>query len=201
MQVLRLYQENIIMPDTKILVTIDDDDMSMNDRSFWNPTEQIEYEYGRSDNKVHACNRGLKNHYFDIVILASDDMMPQVKGFDQIISDAMLKRFPDTDGCLHFNDGYTGERLQTMPIFGRKYYERFNYIYNPSYVSLWCDNEQMEVAKGLNKYAYFTQILFKHEHYANNPEVKMDERYKITESFYLQDKRTYEKRKEAGFDL
>ena len=149
LKVIRLYLENITMPDTRILVTIDDDDLTMNtpDMIEMFKANGIMYDVGRSDNKIHACNRGLQDHYFDIVILASDDMIPQVKGFDQIINDAMWKHFPDTDGCLHFNDGYTGDRLQTMVIFGRKYYERFKYLYHPDYISLWSDNEQMEVAK------------------------------------------------------
>jgi hypothetical protein len=47
---------------------------------------------------------------------------------------------------------------------GRKYYNRFNYVYCPEYVSLFCDNETKIVSQLLGKYFYYEGIIQKHLH-------------------------------------
>ena len=101
---------------------------------------------------------------WDIVLLASDDMIPQVKGFDKVVNTLMSSNYPDTDGVLFFNDGFKGKELNTLCILGKKYYKRFNYIYHPGYKSTWSDNEFMMVAEKLNKQTYFPMVIIKHEH-------------------------------------
>ena len=76
----------------------------------------------------------------------------------------MKNLYPDTDGVLWFNDGYQGDRLNTLCILGKKYYERFNYIYHPDYKSCWSDNEFMEVGNILGKQTYINQVIIRHEH-------------------------------------
>lgn len=152
----------------KFLISIDEDDSEMNNpdtlevlKSFKN-TEVV---IGNSISKIHAVNRDvISDESWDILLLASDDMIPQVKGYDKIISEKMSEHYSDTDGVLWFNDGFQGNRLNTLCILGRKYYERFNYIYYPEYKSTWCDNEFMDVANLLNKQTYFDEIIIKHEH-------------------------------------
>jgi hypothetical protein len=150
------------------LISIDEDDIEMNNpdsldilSSFKNCNVVI----GKSDSKIHAVNRDIdKIKDWDIVLLASDDMIPQVKGYDQIIIEKMKKNYPDSDGVLWFNDGYQGDKLNTLCILGKKYYDRFEYIYFPEYKSTWCDNEFMSVANLLGKQTYFDEIIIKHEH-------------------------------------
>ena len=101
---------------------------------------------------------------FDIVLLASDDMVPMVKGYDTIIKNRMKETYPDTDGVLWFNDGYKGKELNTLCILGKKYYDRFGYIYHPSYNSVWCDNEFMDVANILGRQTYFNEVIIRHQH-------------------------------------
>jgi hypothetical protein len=38
-------------------------------------------------------------------MLASDDMIPVVSGYDQIIRNDMYENFKNTDGVLWYNDG------------------------------------------------------------------------------------------------
>jgi len=76
-----------------------------------------------------------------------------MKGFNSIIKEAMQTYFQDTDGFLHFPDG-NQNRLSTMSIVGRKYFERSGYIYHKSYLTEYCDNEEQEKAIRLNKYKY-----------------------------------------------
>ena len=91
-------------------------------------------------------------------------MIPVIQGFDTIIKNKMTEHYPDTDGVLWFNDGYQGNKLNTLCILGKKYYDRFNYIYNPEYKSVWSDNEFMDVANILNKQTYFDEVIIRHEH-------------------------------------
>jgi hypothetical protein len=65
---------------------------------------------------------------------------------------------------LWFNDGYQGDKLNTLCILGKKYYDRFGYIYHPEYKSVWCDNEFMDIANILEKQTYFSYVIIRHEH-------------------------------------
>jgi hypothetical protein len=149
-------------------VSIDEDDTSMNttevisELKSYSNTQVI---VGISENKIHAVNRDMDIvDDWDIVLLASDDMIPQVKGFDKVVNTLMSSNYPDTDGVLFFNDGFKGKELNTLCILGKKYYKRFNYIYHPGYKSTWSDNEFMMVAEKLNKQTYFPMVIIKHEH-------------------------------------
>ena len=154
--------------DVTFLITMDDDDSELNNdfvREVLDTYDNLIYFYGDSNTKIEAINNDLdKVGEWDILLLASDDMIPSVKGYDEIIINEMKNNYPDTDGVLWFNDGYQGNKLNTLCVLGKKYYERFGYIYHPSYKSVWSDNEFMSVANILNKQKYFEQTIIKHEH-------------------------------------
>jgi hypothetical protein len=157
--------------------------------------------FGYSKSKIDAINRDMdKFDDFSIICNTSDDMEFQVEGFDNIIRDKFTQNFPDTNGNIYFNDGFVGDVISTMSIIGKKYFDEKlkGNIYHPSYVSLWCDNEYTEVAKSLNKIAYFDQILYRHNHPANGIGVA-DEQLKRTESFSNLDSENYKKRKLTNF--
>ena len=150
------------------LVSIDEDDTEMNNQHTFdilNTYQNLNYVIGKSESKIHAVNRDIDTlGDWDIILLASDDMIPIKDGYDKIIIEKMQENYPDTDGVLFFNDGYQGRRLNTLCILGKKYYERFNYIYHPDYKSTWCDNEFMSVADILDRQTYFDEVIIKHEH-------------------------------------
>lgn len=159
---------------------------------------------GQSKNKVEACNRDIGNaEPWDILVLASDDMECVQKGWDTILKYEMVFSFPDTDGVLWHWDGdkNTKEKLNTMCILGRKYYDRFSYIYEPSYKSLFCDNEFTEVSMILKKCFYSDSVLFKHVHFSNTYGVPKDALMKRTQLFYSVDKSNYELRKSRNYGL
>jgi hypothetical protein len=87
-----------------------------------------------------------------------------------------------------------------MSILGRQYFERFGYIYHPDYISLYCDNEQMDVAKLLGCYKYINKNIFHHLHPAYG-KAEYDMQYNHTESFSNADHITYFRRRANNFDL
>ncbi len=107
-------------------------------------------------------------------------MHPELIGYDSTIVDDMKKFFPNTDGVLWYNDGYQGQNLNTLCILGKKYYDRFGYIYHPSYITLYCDNEFTKVSQKLNKCQYIDKIIIRHKHWShkdnNNSRDSLDEK-------------------------
>ena len=165
--VLNQYIQKLDDKETKIIISCDNDDESMKTdivRDVLSQYKNVEIKFD-STSKIDAVNRDIIiDNSWDIILLASDDMIPQIKGYDTIIIEKMKLIYPNTDGVLWFNDGFQETRLNTLCILGKKYYERFNYIYYPEYKSTWCDNEFMSVATILNKQTYFNEVIIKHEH-------------------------------------
>ena len=150
----------------EFLITLDEDDDSMNTDEIKNKLgkfNNLKYVYGNSFNKIHAVNRDINIGDWDIILLASDDMIPVKKGYDESIRFNMAITYPDTDGVLWYNDGNRKD-LNTLSILGRKYYTRFNYIYHPDYKSLWADNEFMTVANKLKKQKFIDEVIIHHQH-------------------------------------
>lgn len=185
------------------LISCDIDDETMNNQAVIDRLKNypnLTMHFGNNTSKVEACNADLPNHSFDIVMLASDDMEPLAYDYDKIIVDEMKKHFPDTDGVLHFSDGYAGVDCNTLPILGRKFYERFGYIYNPRYKSLFCHNELALVSKILKREVHFSRILCKHNHpvWAVG---EWDNLYRKNESTKESDRAIFNARRNSVFEL
>ena len=188
----------------KFLISIDEDDIEMNNddvKEIIKSFKNTELVVGLSNSKIHAVNRDMDLvSDWDIVLLASDDMIPQIKGYDDIIINKMKEFYPDTDGVLWFNDGYQGEKLNTLCILGKKYYNRFGYIYYPEYKSTWCDNEFMDVANILGKQKYFNEVIIKHEH-PDWGHGNRDSIHEINQNNLSFDMSLFNKRKNLNFNL
>jgi len=204
-QTLDIYYDKLSnIENTFFHITCDSDDVSMNNgevidklKSYKNLT----FKFGISQNKIDAVNRDMEEmKNYDIILLASDDMIPQVKGYDEIIRNKMNEFYPDTDGVLWFNDGHQKERLNTLCILGKKYYDRFKYIYYPQYKSTWSDNEFTQVANKLKKQTYFNEIIIRHEH-PHCGYGKMDEIYRLNNINERHDKSLFFNRVNKNFDL
>ena len=186
----------------QIAVTADLDDKSMMNpevRDNINTYKNVELLYGTSENKVHAINRDLAFYQdWDILINMSDDMLFIQHGFDTtIIND--FKTY-GLDKLLHYPDQAAGSALITMAIMGRTYFNRDGFIYNPEYKSLFCDNEQQEVAKLRGCYQFKRTRLFNHMHPAWGL-APVDDLMRHTESFHMEDKATFERRKALNFGI
>lgn len=148
--------------------------------------------------KVEAINRGVATYgQWNILVLASDDMVCQVQDWDEIIRQDMASNFPDTDGCLWYFDGHQ-KNLCTMAIMGRKAFDRLGYIYHPSYESLWCDKEYTEYWQSQGKLVKSERVLFTHPHPAWGT-AKMDKLYAHNNMADRKDMLNYERRKAEGF--
>lgn len=201
--VLKKYIDYLDDKTTQIIVTCDNDDEDMKQphiKEVLSNYSNVKVFFGDNKSKIEAINANLTDIDFDVVLLASDDMIPVKKGFDTIIKESMKKHYPDTDGVLWFNDGYKGKKLNTLSILGKKYYERFNYIYYPEYISVWCDNEFMSVANILGKQTYFDEVIIQHQHpdwgFGNRDGI-----HSLNSKNESYDRELYDKRKKINFEL
>lgn len=188
--------------DYEVIAVFDEDDIYIEEyMKGLKEYPEVSVVLGKSNNKVHAYNRGaavLKE--FDVLMVHSDDMVITQLWFDVLIKEAIAAHAPDLDIFLHFPDANQKEKLCTYPIIGKKYYDRTGYIYNPSYESLFCDREEMEKAKALDKYVYVNKELFLHKHFRNKNAFKdMLMKRNDNREIYQRDRMVYLDRKLKNF--
>jgi len=194
-----------------VVVTLDIDASPMNNNPMrYYMTNKIKgdvdviFSYGNSEGKIAAINRMVPATDWDIIISTADDMEPVEQGWDEIIVQDMMREFPDLNGALNYNndprletkgaEGY--KTLITLPVIGRKLYDRFGYIYHPAYKSEWCDNEQTEVFEKLDVLRHIDRRPIVHK-WAENQDALMQRNMQIGASV---DRETYTRRKEKEFE-
>lgn len=194
-----------------IAVSCDDDDTSMTrnlvkeelERTL-KPVAWNRIFYSPNKTKIQACNANMSEieYPWDIVVLVSDDMIPQVSGWDDVIRSHMMSRFPDTNGILWFNDGHQAEKLNTLCIYGRRIYQEFGYIYQPEYKSLFCDTELTDRCRGdlKDRCLYVPYCIIRHEHPGTGYAQNMDALYQSNQRYWNEDMFTYIRRKTYAYD-
>lgn len=184
----------------RFVVSIDDDDSTMRSldvRNFLRRARGVDVYSGKSTGKIAAVNADMdKLGDYDVLILMSDDMIPQRRGYDVVIEQLMRQHFPNLDGCLHFSDGLNHAGLNTMPIVGRRFIEEQGYIYHPDYKAEFCDNHFQCRSEKMGKSVRINQILFKHDW---TKATGQDATFKRNSGFWEQDKATFERHKALGF--
>lgn len=189
-----------------VLASLDIDDPTMNcpeTRAKLSMYPEVHAVWGSSENKIHAINRDTNAiEDWDILVAMADDLRPDVMGFDQLFINLFTLHFPDFDGLLHVPDGIVNERIPTAPIIGRKFYDRFGYIFHPAYHSVYADNELMDVAQILGKYKYERMILIRHYH-PRHSRAQWDALYRKNEAdeMYRHDCEIYQNRRQHNFGL
>jgi hypothetical protein len=157
--------------------------------------------FGGSKTKIEACNADIEKveYPWDIVVLVSDDMIPEVPGYDEIIRQQMT---PDRDCILWFNDGHQEYHLNTLSIYGRTMYERLGHIYEPAYKSFYCDTEITDRCKSdlASKTKYIPRCIIRHKHPFWTKQAP-DALYHQNQRFWTEDFRTYMFRKNYQFDF
>lgn len=184
------------------LITCDTDDTTMNCPAVIEKLDRykhLSYSFSNNTSKVEAYNKDIEKYDFDILLVTSDDMEPLVDGFDKVIVRHM-QTFPDYDGVLNFFDGHVGAHCNTLPVIGKKYYNRFGYVYNPAYVSLFCDNELSIVSKILRKEKVCNELIIKHNHPVWTG-IGWDQLYQKNEALKARDEAVFIERRARMFDL
>jgi len=209
-EVLQKYINNLSGTfDVRFVITADNDDDTMNtqDMREWldgliDRGIDLVYHYGDSKTKIEAVNANMEGEEADVLLLASDDMIPQMFGYDAIIMQSMEEAFPKFDGAIKFSDGLRNDYLMTLAVLGWKLYKKFGYIYHPDYKSLYADDEQTQACMMMNKFAVSPMCIIKHEWVAGgHPEA--DDMHKEQEApeMYMKDKAVFDRRKKIGFGV
>lgn len=184
--------------------TLDMDDETMNNEEVISRIREIKnvsIEWGLSTSKINAVNRNIPNIDWDILLVASDDIYFSIFGFDEMVRIEFNQHFPNGDGYVHFKEKDSGSALCVMTCCDKKYYDRFNYIYHPEYLSLFADNEQFDVAKLLGRYIYISYEIMEHKNPAYGY-IEKDEMFEYQQKIgWTKDQLTYNERKAKNFDL
>lgn len=179
-----------------VLLKVDTDDKSMNSRGVQQYLRKFKhpviFSVGDRVSKIHAINRDIdKAGEWDVLVNISDDMTPILHRWDEVMKRMIQATWLNTDFFAHFSDGHVKERLCTLSILGREYYERDKYVYYPGYKSFSCDAEAMYVAMMRGRHEYFSQTLFIHDHPANSRLNKNDGLYRENSKFSDADTKLY----------
>jgi hypothetical protein len=185
------------LANVKFVISCDTNDDSMNNKEvkkLLDGYKNLKYYFGNSKTKIEAVNNDMQDLDFDILLLASDDMIPQIKGYDTIIKNDMKKYYPTKDGILWYFDGFN-KSVNTLSIMGVEYYKKNNYLYYPMYRSFFCDTEQTILAQKLNKITFIDNTIIKHLHPDNTKDLhkSYDNTYKENDG-YDYDKKVFIKR-------
>lgn len=194
-------------PNVTYLISYDVDDETMTPeviKEAESLAERVILVKGSSQSKIDACNRDIERYtqYFPqwgIILLVSDDMICNQEGWDNIIRKEFETHYPDTDGCIWFHDGSKQKVISTLSCMGRKYYDRFGYVYHPDYKSFFCDNEYTEIAQKYKKIIFVDTVLARHEHPNWLGGHKDDALYQRNQPHWKKDSALYYDRKAKGF--
>lgn len=192
-----------------ISLTIDEDDKILNSPEIIeriNEYPNTSIEWGISKSKIDAVNRNFPLNYdWNVVIVWSNDMICTFYGMDDVMRDYMHHAINKSGNkfLCHFPDNDAKEMLNVLYIASREYYEQFNYVYHPSYLSLWADNESMCVAKMLGMYHYFgVPNLYVHENPAYSQyNIPRDELFNEQQGYWAVDEANFHERKKINFEL
>ena len=136
----------------------------------------------------------MNNHDFDILILIADDMIPVNENYDETIKNILIESEHGLDSMIHFFTPRWAHLLDVWCIMGKKYFDRFNYIYHPDYKSICADNEYTEVAIKLNRRIVSNLSPFEHR-WMND---SLADKNSI---FNSEDDATFWRRKALNFEL
>jgi len=129
----------------------------------------------------------------DFLIVISDDFeCPEgwAKSL-QIIMDGKI------DWILKTDDGIQ-DWVITLPIMDWVYFNRFGYVYHPSYKHAWCDTEMTLVAELVNRNTV-SPMKFKHNHYSDGG-VK-DKIYERSDAWFEEGRNNFLQRGKTLFGL
>jgi len=149
---------------------------------------------------IEAINYGAeiansKNRFpFDLLVVVSDDF-DCTPHWDTLLLEALKGK---SDFIVKTKDGLQ-PTLITLPIMDRAYYNRFGYVYHPSYVHMFSDQEMTAVGEMTGKVIKL-DLEFKHLHYTTGA-MKKDAINKKNDATWRQGERLFNERLKTNFGL
>jgi hypothetical protein len=150
---------------------------------------------GVNSSAIEAINKAAEESENNLLIVVSDDFDCFPK-WDEWLLD---KLGDNKDFIVKTNDGIQ-ERLITLPIMDRAYYNRFGYIYYPEYKHMFCDTEMTDVGHILGRVIDLQDKdhQFLHKHYTAGF-MQKDEINEKNDSTWNQGEILYNSRKSQNF--
>ena len=97
---------------------------------------------------VDNWNRAAEAADGQILIVCADDLYPPAEWDVKFALAAITRCKPDSEFLLHVGTGSPSDAvLITHPIFSRKLYDRWGYVFWPEYESMYADNDTTERAR------------------------------------------------------
>lgn len=204
---------------THFHISIDKDDLYSSNFLMLENINNITVNISEPKGKIEAINRSVSTYEgeWDVVLVGSDDMIPQVYGYDEIIlsdmNDAIAEKKSvlwydvcDMDRARHIpsprgSAAFLRRAIIMMPVMTRHYYEKFGYVYHPDYQYFWCDNEFTDIARRKKAYKWIGKRIIEHMHPAWVEGVENDETYIRANQYFKKDMQTYNKRKKQNFKV
>jgi len=190
----------------RVLITCDTDDLTMNNPDVIKRISEYQNAhviFGTSTGKINAINRDLDImpgdfKDFDILANFSDDQRFNLYGWDVCIRADFSQL--DLSYYVAYLDQDTKGALSTLFIAGKDWINMFGWIYDPQFLSLFCDNLAEDCAKHLGKYHYTGYTIYQHllPCYGHLPE---DEMWRTQQDLgWSVDMITYHKIQSNGID-
>lgn len=162
--------------------------------------KRIKKIYSSQANMVKQVNLAASQCTGDLLINVSDDFDCPSR-WDELLLGAVRGK---KDFVVRVDDGIRNAGIDSaniipLPIMDRTYYNRFHYIYHPSYNHFYGDEELCRVGRILGS-KIEVPVMFNHIHYVAGKAVKDKVNLK-NNKFHEGDKITFFERQERGYGL
>lgn len=179
--------------DFQYILSVDIDD-PMRDEYFDSFTGVVHFIRNNNKSAIEAINIAVQAATGNIFIIVSDDF-DCPNHWDTALLIALENK---SDFCVKTLDGFQ-KTIMTLPILDRTYYNRFGYIYNPTYDHMYADKEMTAVAHMLGRNIDIP-LTFTHNHYLARKGVKDDINIK-NDKTYASGLATFNQRRAINFGL
>ncbi len=147
---------NAVLPDTTIMVSIDEDDEQTIDGAKWPefPGAKCNVLWSvkkREDSRGEKYDRALKEAPADVYLPAVDCAPILTKGWDRIILEKAAL-FPDGIGVVRTPFVHRQQFPPALQAVTAKFVKKVGYIYNPEYPFWFIDHEVHDLARLIGRY-------------------------------------------------
>lgn len=163
-----IYNNCAKLEHMRVLISCDIDDTEMTNPDVVKRIEEYPNTlliFGTSTGKINAINRDLDilpDDFadYDVLVNFSDDMRMTFWGWDECIRTDFSQL--DLSYYVAYLDADTKGELSTLMIAGKDWINMFGWVYDPQFLSLFCDNLMENCAKHLGKFHYTGYTIYQH---------------------------------------